>query len=451
MSQSQEPSALKPCPFDGGKASLYWTDDNNPQAYFCCDSCGASTGSMKDKTGAIEVWNRRPAPSESEAVRAAYLDAAREAREPQVMILTHKDVADGILNDNHPVILARKQMREDIAKRLEAKAALPPSSGGEAKPEQVTPDCPTCRMMWDNCQCPAPAPKVDMGPCVIERLAAVEHERWSGWILHQLKVGITPERMNRWVKLANTPYSELTEELKEMDRAEVRKTLAALSSTPPTPPSSGGEAKQPPCQYCGEEVLTLKGFVAHRCPRKTAPAPSESGKCRRSETGWCWNHDKMCGGEAKHNSSGKLSDCADPKPSEVEEEALRYADAHISRRELLLAKGVTETAADPLPEYGALDAARALAAALRRAREELAEAKEDNRALNEKINQAFKVSPGNPIFVHPGDHCPHKARAEKAEAERDELKERSSEQTRDLCDTISWLKARVAELEKGER
>ena len=75
----------------------------------------------------------------------------------------------------------------------------------------------------------------------LERLAAVEHERWSGWILHQFKVGISQERKDRWVKLALTPYAELTEEVKEMDRVEVRKTLAALSRLTLSPSQPSGE------------------------------------------------------------------------------------------------------------------------------------------------------------------------------------------------------------------
>jgi hypothetical protein len=41
----------------------------------------------------------------------------------------------------------------------------------------------------------------------------------------------------------------------------------------------------------------------------TEPAPSEPPKCRRSETGWCWTHDKMCG----EYDASKFCGCGYPK------------------------------------------------------------------------------------------------------------------------------------------
>lgn len=50
-------------------------------------------------------------------------EAAKEALEPRVMLLTHAQMADGILNDDHPIIRARKQMRQEIHDAFLAKAA----------------------------------------------------------------------------------------------------------------------------------------------------------------------------------------------------------------------------------------------------------------------------------------------------------------------------------------
>ncbi len=74
---------------------------------------------------------------------------------------------------------------------------------------------------------------------LMEILASIEHERWSSWMKYQFKQGrftekkcgewtMPADRVARWQNLMNTPYSELTEELKEMDRVEVRKTWKAI-------------------------------------------------------------------------------------------------------------------------------------------------------------------------------------------------------------------------------
>ena len=79
-------------------------------------------------------------------------------------------------------------------------------------------------------------------PALMEQLAGLEHERWSGWMKYQAEhcylAGI--ERydrhrsgeafVTRWQRLAKTPYENLTEQEKESDRIEVRKTLAVLTA-----------------------------------------------------------------------------------------------------------------------------------------------------------------------------------------------------------------------------
>ena len=60
---------------------------------------------------------------DAEIKMVAFEEAAKEALEPQTMLLTHAQVIDGITSDDHPVIVARKQMRECVARRLRAKAA----------------------------------------------------------------------------------------------------------------------------------------------------------------------------------------------------------------------------------------------------------------------------------------------------------------------------------------
>jgi len=72
----------------------------------------------------------------------------------------------------------------------------------------------------------------------VEAGANLEHERWARWqaYLHSLckknvdgSLTISKERVKHWEKEIATPYSELTEELKEYDRKETRNYLPLLS------------------------------------------------------------------------------------------------------------------------------------------------------------------------------------------------------------------------------
>lgn len=70
------------------------------------------------------------------------------------------------------------------------------------------------------------------GPSRFEQLAAMEHERWSGWqqYLHS-KCEVQPDGsllipaglVERWERQIATPYDQLSEREKENDRMEVRK------------------------------------------------------------------------------------------------------------------------------------------------------------------------------------------------------------------------------------
>lgn len=72
-------------------------------------------------------------------------------------------------------------------------------------------------------------------PQLVEILAAIEHERWSGWMKHEFSLQrepltMTAESYASWNRQANTPYADLSEDEKESDRREVRKTLAAIEN-----------------------------------------------------------------------------------------------------------------------------------------------------------------------------------------------------------------------------
>jgi len=70
-----------------------------------------------------------------------------------------------------------------------------------------------------------------------ERLAAIEHERWSHWqrYLHSKgtahadgSLTIPPELVGKWARLMDTPYERLSEEEKQSDREQVDRYLPIL-------------------------------------------------------------------------------------------------------------------------------------------------------------------------------------------------------------------------------
>ena len=49
----------KPCPFCGGKASWWDTEDNVYPYQIMCNTCHCGTDAMADKDDALTTWNRR--------------------------------------------------------------------------------------------------------------------------------------------------------------------------------------------------------------------------------------------------------------------------------------------------------------------------------------------------------------------------------------------------------
>jgi hypothetical protein len=74
---------------------------------------------------------------------------------------------------------------------------------------------------------------------LLERLAAVEHERWSHWqhYLHSKCIRqpdgsllLPAEFVERWEEQIARKYAELNEKEKESDREQVRKYLPLIAS-----------------------------------------------------------------------------------------------------------------------------------------------------------------------------------------------------------------------------
>lgn len=75
---------------------------------------------------------------------------------------------------------------------------------------------------------------------LIEKLADVEHERWSHWqrYLHSKcertsdgSLVIPAQLVDRWESQMNTPYSALSEQEKESDREQVRRYLPIIDDS----------------------------------------------------------------------------------------------------------------------------------------------------------------------------------------------------------------------------
>jgi hypothetical protein len=72
-----------------------------------------------------------------------------------------------------------------------------------------------------------------------EQLAALDHEQWAGWMNYLFEKSeegedgsvIIPKLLVlRWKRQMNTPYTDLSEDEKESDRAEADKVLRLIQS-----------------------------------------------------------------------------------------------------------------------------------------------------------------------------------------------------------------------------
>jgi hypothetical protein len=77
---------------------------------------------------------------------------------------------------------------------------------------------------------------------LMEKLADVEHERWSHWqrYMHSKcqrasdgSLVIPAHLVDRWESQMNTPYSALSEQEKESDREQVRRYLPIIAESFP--------------------------------------------------------------------------------------------------------------------------------------------------------------------------------------------------------------------------
>lgn len=72
----------------------------------------------------------------------------------------------------------------------------------------------------------------------IDRLAAIEHERWAHWQCYMHEAGerladgrlvLPSDQVSRWERQIATPFDRLTETEKESDREQVRRYLPEIA------------------------------------------------------------------------------------------------------------------------------------------------------------------------------------------------------------------------------
>jgi hypothetical protein len=70
---------------------------------------------------------------------------------------------------------------------------------------------------------------------LVETLAALEHEQWAEGFSKPIAKEelLSPERMCRWRRFWNTPYEQLPEDVKEMDRVWARRVIGKLAERLP--------------------------------------------------------------------------------------------------------------------------------------------------------------------------------------------------------------------------
>ncbi len=64
-------------------------------------------------------------------------------------------------------------------------------------------------------------------PALLEKLADLEHERWSGWMKYMFTVW-SDDKVEMWKRKMNTAYKDFPDRDQESDRVEARKSLEII-------------------------------------------------------------------------------------------------------------------------------------------------------------------------------------------------------------------------------
>lgn len=92
-----------------------------------------------------------------------------------------------------------------------------------------------------------------------ERLAAVQHEIWAHWMRYLFSCGsrvwggdflLPLDKVERWLRQMETPYSELSEQERESDRHQANKVFAVLDAQLAAPEPDWTQAPDDAMWYC---------------------------------------------------------------------------------------------------------------------------------------------------------------------------------------------------------
>jgi len=183
----------------------------------------------------------------------------------------------------------------------------------------------------------APAPVADSA--LREKLAALAHEQWSGWIRYQFDKMIPPERQSgafipaelwhRWARQMNTAYADLPDNEKESDRKEADRVLALLPKTAPHPDAE----REKYAKWCDERrrsyvpeeasFVTYGRIAALLREGKAVPVPD----ARLQELAkWCDEHAREVAWEEHNANLREIAAALRAGKSEVVPELLMTED-----------------------------------------------------------------------------------------------------------------------------
>ena len=160
---------------------------------------------------------------------------------------------------------------------------------------------------------------------LLEALAHVEHERWSGWEKYRETCVSSKDKETheaRWKKQRTTPYRELSDKEKESDRVEARKSLAVMRDH-----LKGNLLKQ--AAVAGQRAALLKFGLDDTASTPYTmeyqqPTTSPHGRSAAIDRAFHTNAQLGEDGQAADNFVSSMNNVLQPGPPAVGAEPLRH-------------------------------------------------------------------------------------------------------------------------------
>lgn len=216
-------SPLIPCAHCKGEADVYRKIHPIEHDWsVCCKTCWASTAEYKTEEQARAAWARR---DELDTLAAQVQRAVDEAsRQADRALAAETKVAD-------------LEQKLDASQENYSEVAVAYAILRDAFVQQssrVT-DLETALGLAGDRRAPDGMAEAEL----MEKLAAVEHDRWADWQRHAFNqchfnadgtATIPAWAVERWTRQIQTAYADLSEAEKESDRREVRRYLPIIAA-----------------------------------------------------------------------------------------------------------------------------------------------------------------------------------------------------------------------------